>query len=62
MSKMFGFSMASSFWVIILNCSIDFNKLEGVFGYLRGTDSMSLLFGVFWICLPLFLKPNYSVL
>ena len=39
MSKMFGFSMASSFWVMILNFSIDFNKSEGVFGYLTGTDS-----------------------
>ena len=63
MSKMFGFSMASSFWVMILNFSIDFNKLEGVFGYLTGTDSCHccLVFSEFvYLCFWKLIKVFFS--
>ena len=46
MSKRSGFSMASTSWVIVFGCSIGFNKLEAVLGFLTATNFMSSLFGV----------------
>ena len=44
MSKMFGFSPVFICWVIILDCSAGFNKLEALLGCLTATEFMSLLF------------------
>ena len=46
MSNMFGFSMISSFWVIICDCVSSFNKLEVVLGCLAVLNFVTTLFGV----------------
>ena len=60
-SKMFSFSMVSSFWVIIFDCVFVFNELKAVFGCLTVTDLMPLFFTVLdtlWIFLPSLFKIN----
>ena len=64
MPKMFDFSTVSTFWEIILDCVIGFDKLEVVLGLLPAAGFILLLFGFyavfdsFWIFSPLFLKNN----
>ena len=47
MSKMFGFPMVSSSWVIIFDCVIGYNKLEAVLGCLYNSNKFYVT--VVWI-------------
>ena len=63
-SKLFGYSVASTFWEIIFDRVIGFDRLEVVLGHLAVAVCMLLLLWVFtvfyslWIFLPLLLRNN----
>ena len=63
-SKLFGYSVASTFWEIIFDRVIEFDRLEVVLGHLAVAVCMLLLLWVFtvfyslWIFLPLLLRNN----